>query len=105
MRSTLVIDDAGRLDGLVAALDGDLFMDLRIHVMLALAFERFGDTDRAIEHALEANRLAIYDETARRVALRLLIKAGRGDEAAALCPEAGDIATLPATVPPIYYDY
>ncbi len=98
-------DDAGRLDGLVAALDGDLLKDLRIHVMLALAFDRFGDTERAIEHALEASGLAIYDETARRVAARLLIKAGRGDEAAALCPDAGDIAALPADEPPIYYDY
>jgi hypothetical protein len=101
----MAVNDEKRLESLVAAIDGGLLKDLRIHVMLALAFEHFGDSKLAIEHALKASGLAIYDETARRVAARLLLKAGRGDEAVALYSDARNSIAPLVDASPIYYDY
>lgn len=87
IEEAMATGDADTLDGLVAALGGDLLKDLRIHVMLALAYDHFGDGKRALEHALTARGMAIYDETAATVAARL----------------GGEPGAMPEL--PLYYDY
>ena len=100
-------------------LGGDLLLDHRIHVMLALGHHLFGDQERALDHTQRAVSLAIYDEIPARVAARLLARRGRLAEAAAACPaprgegpQAVDeanvvdiLAGLPADRLPLYYDY
>ena len=91
--------------------------DHRVHVMLALGFKAFRDGEKALEHALKAVDLAVYDKIPARVAARLLLSLGRPGEAARVLSNAltdrgvgpddaeSVVAELPPDDLPLYYNY
>lgn len=119
LEEAILAEDPDWFAETVERLGGDLLSDHRIHVMLALGHDLFGDEERALDHARRAVSLAIYDEIPARVAARLLVKRGRLAEAAVACPaprgegsQAVDeanvvdiIAGPPMDRLPLYYNY
>jgi len=79
-----------------------LLTDHRVHVMLALGWDSFGEPEQSISHARQAITLARYDTVPSQIAAQLLLKNGMEEEAVELCP-AVDITIEPEL--PLYYNY
>ena len=91
--------------------------DHRLHLMLSLGYDAFGEKEKAIKHALEADSLTIYDKIPARVAARLLVSCGRLDKAVQILSKTFEkvivdkhnissiLSDLPKDNIPLYYNY
>jgi len=101
----------------VEKLEATKINDHRIHIMLALAYEDFGDIEPSLWHAKTSIHMAHYDFIPTRVAVSIYCRLTNEQEAFALMKEVGVDSILkncsvgewlegqPIDVLPLYYNY
>jgi len=110
-------DNAERFEEIETSLTEELRLDTRIKIMLALAYEHFGNHKRSLECALAAAENAVFDPRAPRTAARIALAHGDLANAVKWCKVASDtntvdegnvaeaITKLPNDALPLYYNF
>ncbi len=117
MEEVLNENDKTYFDDILKKLESTNINDHRIHIMLSLAYESFGNNRLALWHANTSVHMTRYDTIPIRIATRMYCRIATEQEAFTLMMEAGMDSMLgccsvsawlkdqPIDLLPLYYNY